>query len=213
MAQTSRPASRRVVPLVWRCPLWSGREARRRRGRRIVSVVQVAVVLSAGALAAAGCGYALAGRGSFLPAYIQTIGVPLFGNATAFYQIEQVVTEKVRSEFIGRGRYRVLPDRTGVDAVLEGQIVAVTVVPVSFTNQQLASRYVVTLVARVAFRDLVADKVLWENPSVTLREEYDVATGSGAADPTTFLGQNANALQRLAEDFARSVVSAILEAF
>jgi hypothetical protein len=155
----------------------------------------------------------LAGRGAFLPAHIQTIGVPLFGNTTTFYQIEQVITEKVRSEFIGRGRYRVVPDRAGVDAVLEGQIVSVTVAPVSFTSQQLASRYLLTLVARVTFRDLVTDKILWENPSVTLREEYDVATGGGATDPTTFFGQHANALQRIAEDFARSVVSAILEAF
>jgi VIT1/CCC1 family predicted Fe2+/Mn2+ transporter len=32
-----------------------------------------AVTLGACALAATGCGYALAGRGSFLPAYIRTV--------------------------------------------------------------------------------------------------------------------------------------------
>ena len=31
----------------------------------------------------AGCGYSLAGRGSFLPAYIKTIGVPQFTNQTS----------------------------------------------------------------------------------------------------------------------------------
>lgn len=179
------------------------------RADRLLSLAALAAAWAA----LAACGYALAGRGAFLPAHIRTIGVPLFGNNTSFYQIEQVVTEKVRSELIGRGRYRVLPDRSGVDAVLEGQILSVSAVPVAFTAQQLASRYVVTMVARVAFRDLTTDKVLWENPSVTVREEYDVATGGGGGDLTTFFGQNANALQRMAEDFARSVVSAILEAF
>jgi hypothetical protein len=31
---------------------------------------------------AVGCGYSLAGRGSFLPAYIKRIGVPQFTNNT-----------------------------------------------------------------------------------------------------------------------------------
>ena len=72
------------------------------------------------ALSAAGCGYALAGRGSFLPAYITVIGIPQFTNATPYEVIDQVFTERVRSEFIGRGKYRVLPQSTGVDAVLSG---------------------------------------------------------------------------------------------
>ena len=50
------------------------------------------------------CGYALAGRGSFLPAYIRTIGIPQFTNTTPYYELEQVFTERVRSEFIGRGQ-------------------------------------------------------------------------------------------------------------
>lgn len=188
-----------------------------RRGARArlpgVACLGGLVTLGVGVALLPGCGYALAGRGAFLPAHIQTIGVPLFANNTSFYQIEQVVTEKVRTEFIGRGRYRVVPDRSGVDAVVDGQILSVSVAPVGFTTQQLASRYVLTIVARVTFRDVAADKVLWENPAITVREEYDVATGGGATDPTTFFGQHANALQRIAEDFARSVVSAILEAF
>ena len=69
-----------------------------------------------------GCGYALAGRGSFLPAYINVIGIPQFTNVTPYEVIDQVFTERVRSEFIGRGKYRVLPQATGVDAVLSGEI-------------------------------------------------------------------------------------------
>jgi hypothetical protein len=66
---------------------------------------------------------------------------------------------------------------------------------------------------RIEFRDLRADRVLWENPSLVFREEYEPSTGTGALDANAFFGQESNALQRIADGFARSVVSSILEAF
>ena len=165
------------------------------------------------ALTAAGCGYALAGRGSFLPANIQTIGIPTFTNRTSVFNLETMLTEKVRGEFIGRGRYRILPEDTGVDAVLDGDVSSVSITPASFNTQQLASRYTITIVANIRLRDTRDDKVLWENPSLVFREEYENTTGGNALDPAAFFGQEVNALDRVSSDFARSVVSAILEAF
>jgi lipopolysaccharide assembly LptE-like protein len=161
----------------------------------------------------ASCGYALAGRGSFLPAHIQVIGVPTFTNSTPYFELDQIFTEKVRSELIGRGRYKVLPDTTGVDAVLSGQITGLAIAPVSFTQDQQASRYVATVTANISLRDTADNKVLWQNPSLTLREEFDAASGTDALDPTAFFGQSTNALQRLSTEFGRTVVSSILEAF
>ena len=60
-------------------------------------------LLALAAATSSSCGYALAGRGSFLPAYIRTIGIPQFVNVTPVYEIEQVLTESVRTEFINRG--------------------------------------------------------------------------------------------------------------
>jgi hypothetical protein len=160
------------------------------------------------------CGYSLAGRGSFLPATIKVIGIPNFTNATPFYQIDQAFTEKVRSEFIGRGKYKVLPQAEGVDAVLVGEITSLGIAPANFNEQQQATRYVITVTAKIEFRDTKADKVLWQNPSLVFREDYDVATGAASVtDPSAFFGQQANALERVSADFARTVVSAILEAF
>jgi hypothetical protein len=161
----------------------------------------------------AGCGYALAGRGSFLPAYITTIGIPEFVNSTPYEIVERPFTERVRSEFIGRGKYKVLPQSTGVDAVLTGEIVGLTITPAAFTDQQQASRYVITVVAKMEFRDLKTNNVLWSDPSLVYREEYDAAQGTNALDPNAFFGQEANALERVSTEFARSVVSSILEAF
>ncbi len=176
--------------------------------------VQFVVLLVAGASLCTACGYALAGRGSFLPESIKVIGIPDFANNTSFFRVEQTLTAKVRSEFIGRGKYKVIPDVTGADAVLKGELVSITVTPALFNSAQQATRYVISVTAKIEFRDVHADKVLWQNPAMVFREDYDVATGGATVtDPATFFGQDVNALERVASDFARSVVSAILEAF
>ncbi|MBM3770694.1 MAG: hypothetical protein FJW27_05290 [Acidimicrobiia bacterium] len=168
------------------------------------------------AVLASRCGYSLAGRGSFLPPEIKIIGVPPFVNRTTIFNLETQLTQKVRSEFIGRGRYQILPEATGVDAVLTGEVTSVSMQPTSFTGDQIASRYVITMSASVVLRDVKANEVLWENPSLVFRQEYDAPgaqQAGGAIDPAAFLGQDLNALDRMTNDFARTIVSAILEAF
>ena len=161
-----------------------------------------------------GCGYALAGHGSFLPDYIETIGIPMFENNTAAFEVEQLLTQQVRQVFIGRGQYRVVAETTDVDAVLRGTIRNISIQPASFTGDQQASRYVFTLTARIEFRDATTDNVLWENPALVFRDEYEVASGGGATPSVSaFFGQRSNAVERVAVDFAETVVSAILEAF
>ena len=168
------------------------------------------VLLSAATMA---CGYALAGRGSFLPDYIQTIGIPIFENQTSVFDVEQLLTQEVRQQFIGRGRYQIAPGDTGVDAVLEGAIRDIRIAPASFTADQQATRYVFTLTASIVFRDLTTDEVLWQNPGLVFTDEYEVATGGSVASASSFFGQRSNAVDRVATDFAEAVVSAILEAF
>jgi hypothetical protein len=170
-----------------------------------------AVVLAA--LVSSSCGYTLAGRGSFLPDSIKTIGIPDFTNQTPYFEFGQTLSQRVRSEFIGRGRYKVLPQDGGVDAVLRAQLNNVTLTPTGFNDLQQATRYAVTVSMSIQFVQASDGKVLWENPGQMLREEYQVASGGTLADPETFFGQASNAVQRMATDFARSVVSAILEAF
>lgn len=179
--------------------------ARRRLAGMLSAVLALSVLQS--------CGYSLAGRGSFLPAYIQTIGIPQFVNTTPVYEVEQVFTELVRTEFINRGKYKVLPQATDVDAVLTGEIVRIQIAPASFTDEQQASRYIFTVISKIEFRDLKTNTVLWENPQWIFRDEYEASASVDALDPNAFLGQEADALQRVGEEFAKSVVSAILEAF
>jgi hypothetical protein len=171
-----------------------------------------ALVIGLAVLAQSGCGYSLAGRGSFLPAYIKRIGVPQFTNNTSVFDLDRQVTEKVRSEFIGRGKYTIVPDSTGVDGLLSGVISSVTLTPVNFNQSNQATRYALTLSASVEFKDMHTNKVLWSNPSMQYREEFALDPTS-AIDTNAFLGQDVNARERMANEFARALVSAILEAF
>ncbi len=176
------------------------------------------VLVALGAVGASACGYSLAGRGSFLPDYIRIIGIPLFFNRTPFVTVEQLFTEKVRIEFQSRGRYTVEPTATGVDGVVRGEIVGILAAPAGFTDAQLATRYRFTIVMSVKFDDLAQKRTLWENSALSFSDEYELQSrlslGSGAGlDAATFLEQERAAMDRLSTDFARSVVSSILEAF
>jgi hypothetical protein len=173
----------------------------------------VALLLVA-TMASAGCGYALAGRGTFLPEYIRIIGVPQLANESTFFQVEQILTEKIRTEFIGRGRYTVVPTPEGADAVVTGTVTSIAVQPVGFTEQQLASRYLFTLTMSVSFTDSRTNQVLWTNTSLIFREEYELTTRSNTAlEGATFLSQERSSFDRIASDVARTVVTAIVEAF
>jgi len=191
----------------------SPREPRNAVGCQVRQTIATAAVILAACLSGS-CGYALAGRGSFLPASIQTIGIPNFGNRTPYLSVEQVLTQRVRTEFIGRGKYKVLPTDTGVDAVLKADITNLAMLPSSFDEEQQANQYVVTVSVSAQLVESGTQKVLWQNPNQTYREEYSVASGgSSAADPAAFFGQSSNALERLAGNFAQALVTAILEAF
>lgn len=183
------------------------------------SASALSLALLASGLASGGCGYALAGHGSFLPEYIKIIGIPAFGNQTSYFDIAQIVTDKVRTEFISRGHYQIVPETPGADAVMVGTITGISILPSAFSTQQQASRYTITVTANIELRDSRENKVLWSNPMVIVRDEID-ATGSalsndpnGIVDPSAFFNQETSAVQRVADEFSRTVVSAILEAF
>lgn len=162
---------------------------------------------------ASGCGYALAGRGNSLPAHIVTIGVPPFVNQSTTPEVDRVLTEAVQAEFQTKGRYRILPEATGVDGLLLGRVLNVVLQPSSFTTDNQVARNLLIATASIEFRDVRNDRVIWANPAFQARDEFEVTTGVAANDPTALFTQDANALDRLARTFARSVVTSIFEAF
>ena len=60
----------------------------------------------------------------------------------------------------------------------------------------------------VVLIDLETGKVLFENDNYTFRDQYELST-----DPASFFEEDSMAVRRLSADFARTLVSNVLEAF
>ena len=165
------------------------------------------------ATAASACGYTLAGRGGSLPAHIRRIGVPMFQNESSTPDLDRVVTEAVQRELRSRGKYIVVSDATGVDAVLTGTIRPLDFKVAAFTDQRLASAYSITLQASVEFKDVKDSKVACCPGGVRVTEQFDVRGSSAINDASALFTQDANARERMAREFAKILVGQILESF
>jgi hypothetical protein len=168
-------------------------------------------------LSLGGCGYALVGKGAFVDPSIKKIGVPLFRDMTGKPSLDQKVTQKVIEELLKRGKFEVVQQAEGVDALVEGELSAYLSNPVGFsgvgadaptTGQQQASRYSIRLNARVRYGKVGEKEPIWQNDLFTAQDEYDVGT-----DPQSFFDREEQAIERLVVIFARNLVAAMLEAF
>lgn len=169
-----------------------------------------AFVLALGiAVTGAGCGYRVGGQGTRLPSDLQVIAVPAFQNQTSVMGLEQRLTSAVMEEFIQRTRYRVVGKPERADAVLWGTVKRVTSSPVVFDpTTGRASAVQVTVELAVELREQGEENVLYANSNYVFREQYEI-TG----DLDTFFEEQDPAFDRLARDFAASLVSAVLENF
>ena len=171
---------------------------------------RIALVALLGTLA--GCGYALEGRGITTDPSVKRIGVPLFRDQTGRVDLDARVTEQVIGELLKRGRFTVVKEPTGVDAVVIGEILAFDVVPINFTasgDVTEATRYAITLSAKITYRKVGQIDPLWSNERYSLRDEYDLDDSNSQ----NFFDREDQSVQRLVESFARGLVAAMLEAF
>jgi len=160
-------------------------------------------------LLSAGCGYHTAGHSGQLPENLKTIAVPAFTNETATYGIERLLTGAVVREFTTRTHYRILNDPSDdADATLTGTVLSIAASPLAYdtsTGRAASVLVVVSIKIKLADRD---GKVLYQNPSYVFREQYEVSQ-----DLKSFFQEDSPASRRLAQDFARTLVSNILEGF
>lgn len=166
-------------------------------------------ILAILAMCLAGCGYHTAGHAVRLPENLRTIAIPGFVNKTQTYRIEQVLTRDVVREFIGRTSYQILNSSSDeADATLKGTVVSTLAAPLTYDSQTgRASSALVTVTLKISLVDR-SGRVLFENQNYTFREEYQVSR-----EVATFFNEETPALQRMSRDFARTLVSDILEAF
>jgi hypothetical protein len=165
------------------------------------------VGLFAAALMAVSCGYRLRGTGSYLPSHIKRISIPMFKNMTTRYELDLKLTQAVINEMTARAKVEVLSETGRGDAVLIGEVTSFRVNPIAFSGEAAADRYNITVTARIVLRDLVNKKVLFSNPSFVYVKEYEVPQGAD------FESLETEAIGKVAEEFARTIVGNILEGF
>lgn len=160
-------------------------------------------------LLCAGCGYHTAGHSVALPENVKTIAVPAFVNQTNTYKIEQTLTGAVVREFTTRSHYNILHDASeAADATLRGTVLSTSASPLTYNSSTGRAASVLVV---VSMKVVMADrqgKILYQNPAYLFREQYEVSQ-----DVTSFFEEDSPAFRRLSQDFARTLVSNILEAF
>jgi hypothetical protein len=159
-------------------------------------------------VALSGCGYHVAGRADLLPKNIKTIAVPGFGNVTTRYKLADRISADITREFIQRTRYAVVADPKKADAVLSGAVTNFVSYPTTYdpvTSRASGAQVIVNL--QIMLMDK-SGKVLFNRPGMEVRERYEIAV-----DAAGYFDEGGPALDRLARDVARSVVSAVLENF
>lgn len=157
-----------------------------------------------------GCGYRIQSSVKTLPAGLQSLGILTFKNSTNQYRIEQQITAALLKEFSSRTRTPVNSKSTGVDAVLSGEILSVTSIPGAFGAQEkttIGSAFLVSVQISVKLTRVKDSAVLYENGNFLFRERYAINSSL-----TDFFSEENPALERLANDFASSLASTILEA-
>ncbi len=155
-----------------------------------------------------GCGYHQVGAAAHLPANVRTLAVPVFTTRAQAFHTEFAFTQAVIRELNTRTKYQIVTRDADADATLRGIILTESASPLTYdsTSGQTSS-YLITITARVTLtaRD---GHVLYQNDSLPFHEQYQ-----STQDTTSFIQEDSPAVQRVARDFAQTIVSAILESF
>jgi hypothetical protein len=165
--------------------------------------------LAAFAAISAGCGYHVGGKAQWMPKSVNTIAIPAFGNGTLRYKLARLLPQDIASEFHTRTKYNIVADPSQADAVLKGTLASMNAYPIIFdpaSGRATGVEVVVTI--QITLTDRASGKVLFTRPGLEFRERYEIS-----ADPQTYFDESGTAIERVARDAARSVVSAILENF
>jgi hypothetical protein len=153
------------------------------------------------------CGYHQAGKGKSLPANIKILAVPVFQNTSLKYRVEQRFTQAVIDEILKRGRaLNVTTNPEGADAVLNGEIRSFRASGAILDQEGRTRVWDLTITVRITVKDLKTHKVIYDNPRLSFVGEYQLTD-----DPASFFDESNAAVDRIAKDFAQSIVSAILE--
>jgi hypothetical protein len=144
-----------------------------------------------------------------LPESVKTIAIPAFKNETLTYRLDQMLTAAVVREFTTRTRYRIINNAgDDADATLQGTVLSSVATPLTYDSNTGRTASVLVVVSMRVILSGRDGKVLYQNPQYVFREQYEVSQ-----DLSSFFEEDSPAFRRLSQDFARTLVSNILEGY
>jgi hypothetical protein len=156
------------------------------------------------------CGYQRAGTGGgSLPKDVKTIAIQPLKNGTLRYRVEQKFTAALAEEILRRRLpVTLVNEPKSADVVLTGEIKNIRTGQALLDNRGLARIFEITIQSGVTLRDQTRNRILFDNQNIEYRGEYEFSQ-----DPRAFFNEEDPAIDRLARDFARSVVTTMLQGF
>jgi outer membrane lipopolysaccharide assembly protein LptE/RlpB len=165
--------------------------------------------LAALLLALAGCGYALVGRGSNIPADVRSVYLQPLVNRTQRSQVEQALTRAIADELVTRQRFAVVGSETDANAEIQGAVTGFGVTPVTFDDEGRATAYEISITAQITFKRVGTEgAVLWKSDRYTFRENYPVNPSA-----TEYFDLEDQAIETASKRFAETLVTNLLEGF
>lgn len=166
------------------------------------------------ALLTSACGYHVAGNTIPTPGKsdalnIKTIAVPAFTTNLPRPKMARLLATNIAQELISRTKYDIIADPNQADAVLRGTLSNFAVfqtISDPVTGRATGAQIIVTL--QITLTQRSTGKVLFSRAPLEFRERYEIST-----DPQTYFDESGTAIDRVARDAARTVVTAILENF
>jgi hypothetical protein len=155
------------------------------------------------------CGYHVAGKADLVPQSVETIAILPFTSGSNRYKMSDKVQQAISREFISRTRFRVVRDPALADAVLEGSLGNVLISPVVFDPQTFKTTVVqISGSVQAKLTDRKTGKVIYNLPGLGVQNSYQLSEY-----PSQYFDESDLALDRMATDIARTLVSGILENF
>lgn len=159
-----------------------------------------------------GCGYQQLRSQTFKRLEgVKTIAIPVFMNRTTEVNVDKIMTQALVDEFIKRNRLE-LVSKDEADAVIEGEVTAVNITPISYklrsNDTPLAAEYLASLKVKIQLRRRSDGAIFLKLPVLEDHKQYS-AGGSillrESVQQATF--------RRIAQDLMTEVYDRLIEAW
>lgn len=195
-----------------KCPELSRAEGEQNRpvtaGRTSGSPKLLITALLVASVVLQSCGYTLIGKtkNPAIPENIRTMAIPFFANKTAQPEIERVLTQAVRKEFVADGRFGIVGDKSA-DAILSGEILFYILEPLAFDGRDNVTKYRVRFETEVSLIEVSSRKILLRE-KLSSYSTYDVVSRIAISE-----SGRVEAIKKASRQYSQTLVKLVTEGF